>query len=60
MLCPVYVADVESEAPYVEPRKWIPDWWFDANLALECGLISLASVFGIDAMFALLITGEIG
>lgn len=30
LICPVNVADFESEAPVPIPRG-VPDWWFDFN-----------------------------
>lgn len=59
LLCPVLMADVDSDCPYVETRRFVPDWWFSVNAAIVDVFLFAAEIMGIEPMFPFLITGEI-
>ncbi|WP_374342606.1 hypothetical protein [Azonexus sp.] len=59
LLCPIYLADVESDGPQIEPRRYVPAWWLNANIALCDALLMIVELFGGEPMYPMLITGEI-
>ena len=45
-VCPVYLAEIETDAPLVEPRHWVfaPLFWFsDVSFRILIGVASIAS-----------------
>lgn len=58
LFCPIYLADVESDGPQIEPR-WASDWWLNANIWLMNGCCEVAHVLGFDAQYMMVITGEV-
>ena len=34
-LCPVYLGEIETDCPIVEPRRGIPDWWLMVNVEVQ-------------------------
>ena len=59
LLCPVLIEDADSDCPYMETRRFIPEWWFSVNLAVVDVLLFGAFCLGFDAQYPILITGEI-
>lgn len=54
LFCPIYLAELDSEAPVPLPRKWVPDWYFDLNFWLNDMLqhgIALISPESVGFMF---------
>ena len=49
LLCPVWIADIEDEAPTPIPRL-VPYCWYDFNLWLNNGLCWLVSFVRPDAV----------
>lgn len=58
-LCPVLLADVETDAPYMETRRFIPDWWLTVNLEVVDFFLFIADMMGCEPMYPILITGKI-
>lgn len=59
LLCPVLLADVETDCPYIETRRFIPEWWFSANAAVVNVFLDIAAAMGYEPMYPILITGEV-
>lgn len=60
-LVPVYLADVDSDAPVVVERNWVPEWYcwaVEALFGLFCWAASLV-IPNFEPMFSMLVTGEI-
>ena len=60
-LVPVYLADIDSEAPVVVERNWVPEWYFwavETVFALFCWVTSLL-IPDFEPHFSMLVTGEI-
>lgn len=58
LACPIYLADVETDSPQIEPR-WAPAWWLTANIGLLNVLCEIAGFMGFDPLYPMLITGEV-
>jgi hypothetical protein len=60
-MCPVYIGNLESEAPFVDARLRCLEWWHDVNLFIFgiCVLIMEAINPEYEPMFPLRLTGEI-
>ena len=59
-LVPVYLADVDSDAPVVVERNWVPEWYSwaaEALFGLFCWAASLV-IPNFEPMFSMLVTGE--
>lgn len=61
LLCPVYLADLEAVEPFLEPRRFIPDWWMAANEFAFGVLVVFARAINpeSDPPFPILVTGDI-
>lgn len=60
LACPVYLSDIEGEAPLVVERNWIPEWWFTLNEATFGAFACFASVmFDWEPVFPILVGPEI-
>lgn len=60
-LVPVYLADIDSEAPVVVERNWVPEWYFwavEAMFGLFCWVASLL-VLDFEPLYPMLVCGEI-
>lgn len=60
-LCPVYVGGLASAGPEVEPRNWVPEFWFEWCLELYGAFTTMATLLNptFEPEFGLLITGPI-
>jgi hypothetical protein len=60
-MCPVYIGNLDSAAPYVDARSTWLEWWHDVNLAIfsVCVMIMEGINPEYEAMFPLYLTGEI-
>lgn len=38
LMCPVYIAEFDTEAPHLMARWWVPDFWFTLNEWLAQGI----------------------
>lgn len=59
LLCPVYLADINTDGPYVEERRFIPVWWFSFSACLVDVFLSIAVQMGYEPLYPILITGEL-
>ena len=59
LLCPVLLANVETDCPYLETRRFIPDWWFTANREVVDAFLFITDMMGFDCAYPILITGEL-
>lgn len=59
LFCPVNLADVETDCPYMETRRFIPEWWFWLNSALVGVFLEMAYCMGFEPLYPILITDEI-
>lgn len=59
LLCPVLLADVETGCPYMETRRFIPEWWFTFNAGMVDLVLFMADTMGIEPLYPILITGEV-
>jgi hypothetical protein len=61
LACPVYIAEPESPEPFLEPRRFIPDWWMAANEfafgVFVCAATALVPTY--EPMFPILVTGAL-
>jgi hypothetical protein len=61
LACPILAGDIKSEEPTLVARRFVPDWWFEANaLAMQLA-IALRSLLqpGYDGHFLIMFTGEL-
>ena len=60
-LCPVYLADLGSEAPTIVERNWVPAIWLSIATELFGAAILLRSTLDerYEPMWPVAITGEI-
>lgn len=60
-LAPVYLGDIESLAPHVEPRRWVPGWWLDLCEDLFAAFVFLVMLVNpaFEPEFPILITGKL-
>lgn len=58
--CPVYIADLDSEAPVLQERHWSLMPWFAINEALLCLCIFVRSTMDPEwePMWPIKVTGE--
>jgi hypothetical protein len=42
-ICPIYLADTDSDAPFIMARHWALDWLLDAHIAVLDALFSAVS-----------------
>lgn len=54
-LCPVYIADLESDCPTLEPRHWV----FEPLLDFSTLMFQFLGQFVEEPAFPLRITGEL-
>lgn len=59
LLCPVNLADMESNSPYMETRRFIPEWWFWINFGVVNIFLFVAELMGYEPLYPIMITGEI-
>lgn len=38
LLCPIYIGQLDTDGPLIDQRRFVPQWWFDANIALVGGM----------------------
>ena len=48
-LCPIYLAEIESDAPVPIPR-YVPGWWFEFNLTLNDFVCWVCSFYDADSV----------
>jgi len=60
-MCPVYVGGLNSEAPYINARSALIDWWLNFNLGLFGVCVFCMELIDPDyePMFPIRLTGEI-
>ena len=58
---PVYLGNLESGAPNVEVRRWVPEWWFDLWAAMFDLFTMVACAVNpwFEPMFPIVETGEL-
>ncbi len=59
LLCPVLIADVDSDSPYLETRRLVPEWWFSFNAELVDLFMFVAFLLGYEPQYPILISGEV-
>jgi hypothetical protein len=59
LLCPVLLADIDSDCPYMETRRFIPGWWFTVNAEVVDFFLFLLDMMGCEVAYPILITGEV-
>lgn len=61
-LCPIYIGEISSSAPFIEIRNGVPDWWFSVVVWLFDGFSLAAGLIvpNYEPAFPLVITGAIG
>lgn len=59
LLCPVLLADIDTDCPYMETRRFIPEWWFKVNASIVDCLLFVAEMMNYEPMYPILITGEV-
>lgn len=61
LLCPVYIAGVDSPGMVLQERNGIPEWWLQLNCAAEGALIWCMSAIDPfwEPQFMVLVTGRI-
>lgn len=60
-LVPIYMGDVDSDAPVITERNWVPEWYFwtmEAVFGLFCWVMSMLSA-DFEPAFPMVITGRI-
>ena len=59
--CPVYIADIDSDAPIVCERNWVPEFVLTlANWAQMSAMWLLSAIFhDYEPLFAIKVTGEL-
>ncbi len=60
LLCPVKIAEIDSECPILEPRPEFLGFWFWINEQLQHALIGVLSLMSPDyePNFVIKVTGE--
>lgn len=60
-LCPVYFADIDSDAPLAEPRHWSLGWLMHLSVAIYSAVIFMKTVIDPEWMpvWPLRVTGEL-
>ena len=60
-LVPIYLGDIDSDAPVIAERNWVPEWYFlvvEILFGLLCWVSSILFP-SFEPAFPMLITGEI-
>lgn len=61
LLCPIYIAGLNTEAPFLDPRHWSLMPWFLLNEALLALFFFVSSLVDKDfePVFPIRVTGEL-
>lgn len=60
-LCPIWIGDLDRDAPLIVPRRFIPGMWLDINVALFGFFVPVMKTLNVNytPAFPILITGEL-
>lgn len=61
LLCPIYIADLDTDAPFIHPRHWSLMAWMLVNEALLATFLFVRSMMDPDyePLFPIKVTGEL-